>query len=468
MSPPPSGPSPASGPAPEPGWKVLLALLSLALTALLWFEGLAGSVEQPSVSNDLTLHQLELAALVEGRLSEPLAGLLLGDDPRRKLATALETRISSASPPAPISQRLELALLNRGSSENQADPALSTLVQMVEAARRPLLEALVDGQRRPPEQQQALLLPWKPGLLLAQLSCEQLGGPEQSCPANRLAPWLLLRLLGVELLPALLLLLGIALLIRELWLLWKGRLAAHPPLVGPPLSLVDTTLLIAGGFVLVGEVLLPELLQRPLQLVLQRLSPNAAIAHGLQVVVLYAGLSLVPLLVLVRLLPRQQSPAEGWLQWRWRPFLQTLRQALTMLLLVLPPVALCGWLIDAVWRDPGGSNPMLDLVLTGSDPIALACFALTAIVLAPLFEETLFRGVLLPVLGRRLGVFTAVLLSAALFAAAHLSLSEFLPLFVLGCGLGWLRLRSGRLGASVLMHALWNGLTFANLLLLAG
>jgi membrane protease YdiL (CAAX protease family) len=446
---------------------VLLALLSLALTALLWFEGLAGSVEQPSVSNDLTLHQLELAALVEGRLNEPLAGLLLGDDPRRKLATALQTRVSTQSPPAPIALRLELALLNRGPAEDQADPTLAALVPMVEAARRPLLEALLDGQRRSPEQQQALLLPWKPGILLAQLSCEQLGGPEQSCPANRLAPWLVLRVLAVELLPALLLLLGIALLIRELWLLRKGRLAALAPLAGPPLSLVDTTLLIAGGFVLIGEVLLPELVQRPLQLVLQRLSPNAAIAQGLQVVVLYAGLSLVPLLLLIRLLPRQQRPAEGWLQWRWRPFWQTLRQAIRMLLVVLPLVALSGWLIDAVWSDPGGSNPMLDLVLTGSEPVALACFALTAIVLAPLFEETLFRGVLLPVLGRQLGALTAVLLSAALFAAAHLSLSELLPLFVLGCGLGWLRLRSGRLSASVLMHALWNGLTFANLMLLA-
>jgi uncharacterized protein len=39
---------------------------------------------------------------------------------------------------------------------------------------------------------------------------------------------------------------------------------------------------------------------------------------------------------------------------------------------------------------------------------------------------------------------------------------------VLGLGLGWLRLQSGRLAASVLMHGLWNGLTFANLLLLAG
>ena len=31
------------------------------------------------------------------------------------------------------------------------------------------------------------------------------------------------------------------------------------------------------------------------------------------------------------------------------------------------------------------------------DATALACFGLTAVVLAPLFEETIFRGVLLPV-----------------------------------------------------------------------
>jgi membrane protease YdiL (CAAX protease family) len=37
---------------------------------------------------------------------------------------------------------------------------------------------------------------------------------------------------------------------------------------------------------------------------------------------------------------------------------------------------------------------------------------------------------------------------------------------MLGLGLGWLRLSSGRLGASVLMHSLWNAMTFANLVLL--
>ena len=131
-------------------------------------------------------------------------------------------------------------------------------------------------------------------------------------------------------------------------------------------------------------------------------------------------------------------------------------------------VALSGWLIELIWPDPGGSNPMLELVLKGSDPLALACFATTALVVAPLFEETLFRGVLLPVLGPWLGTSGAVLMSAALFAAAHLSLGELIPLFVLGIGLGLLRLRTGRLAASVVMHGCWNALTFVNLVLLGG
>jgi membrane protease YdiL (CAAX protease family) len=108
------------------------------------------------------------------------------------------------------------------------------------------------------------------------------------------------------------------------------------------------------------------------------------------------------------------------------------------------------------------------MVLTNANPLALALLASTALVLAPLFEETLFRGVLLPVLARHWGQGSAVLASAAFFALAHLSLGELAPLFVLGLGLGWLRLQSGRLGASALLHSLWNGITFANLLLLAG
>jgi membrane protease YdiL (CAAX protease family) len=182
----------------------------------------------------------------------------------------------------------------------------------------------------------------------------------------------------------------------------------------------------------------------------------------------YLSLMVAPLGLLALLVPRQlQPPSGGWLQWGWLPLSAVLRPALRMVLIVLPLVALASWLLQFVWSDPGGTNPLLEMVLGTSDGWALLAFALTAVVLAPLFEETLFRGVLLPVLSRHLGAPGAVVLSALVFAIAHLSLAELVPLFVLGVGLGLLRWQTGRLGASVCLHALWNGLTFLNLLLLA-
>ena len=134
--------------------------------------------------------------------------------------------------------------------------------------------------------------------------------------------------------------------------------------------------------------------------------------------------------------------------------------------MVTPFVILTGWLLVRLFGDPGGSNPLLELVLESRDPLALSLLAMTAVVLAPLFEEVIFRGTLLPVLARRTGSLTGVVLSGLLFGMAHISIGELAPLTVLGIGLALLRLSSGRLFPCVLMHALWNAVTFVNLLLL--
>ncbi len=465
-----------TGPIPPqrqaPAWKSLLALLSLALSLLLWIDGLVSSLERPSAVDALGLRQLELTALAEEVLPDGLRPLLAGDDPRSSLAGELERQIQNAKTPPLAIQRLELALLRRGSDQAQlaaqADRQLRDLIPTVDGARRPLLEALRSQTSPSLRKQQELLEPWAPSLLLRQLSCEQLGTPLESCPAHRQGVALALRLLAVSVAPALLLLVGGLLLLAQLWRASQGQLPPAAPLLGPPLSPVDTTLLVAGAFVLLGEVLTPQLIQAPIQQLLAMQPLPAAMAQGLEVLMLYLGLMVAPLGVLGLLLAQLgPTPPQGWLQWRWRPPGSALLQALRALLMVLPVVAFSGWLVEQVWKDPRGSNPLLEQVLTSGDGLALFCFAITATLLAPLFEETLFRGVLLPVVGARLGGAMAVLVSAGVFALAHLSLNELTPLFVLGLGLGWLRWRTGRLACSVLMHALWNGLTFLNLWLLA-
>ena len=463
-------------PSAAPRWKLLLAAISLLLCSLLWVNGLLQSLDRPSVGNALELRQRQLQALAAPALPEPLRDLLAGPDTLDQLTIQLRESLAADPGPGRPDQLLQLALLERRSSQIEAsDALLERLRAQVPPERQPLVAQLESGPSAQPTEPQRIATltgPWQEDLspLTDQLLCQALEPEAADCGDPRRQGRAFVRLLAVSGLPGLLLLIGLGLLLRQGWLRIRRRGPVSPPLVGPPLDLVDVTLLIAGGFVVLGELSVPLLLAPALRPLLAGLEASPVRQQGLQVLLLYLGLMLPPLLILAaQLRPLAgREPTNGWLQWQWRPPGSAIRAALGQLLMVLPLVTFAGWLVNRLLGDPGGSNPLLELVLTARDPLALLCFGVTAMVLAPLFEETLFRGVLLPALGRRWGGTAGVLVSALVFGLAHLSLGELLPLVVLGVGLGWLRLRSGRLGPCVLMHALWNGFTFTNLLLLAG
>lgn len=98
------------------------------------------------------------------------------------------------------------------------------------------------------------------------------------------------------------------------------------------------------------------------------------------------------------------------------------------------------------------------VVLQQSKAAPLTTYALLAgsVLFAPFCEELFFRGLVLPGLLRELSSVWAVLISAALFAIAHVDPNSFLPLFVIGIALGVLRLRSGSTWATISLHVLNN------------
>ena len=450
-----------------PRWKVALALVSLALSLLLWLNGLIDSLSRPSVGNDLNRRQLELAVLAEPSLSPPLRPLLAGADPLRTLNEALQSETTTAEESGAGSAGDQLLtqalLLQRQGQPQQARRLLEQLADRSGPLAGLAGELLAPADAISPAEREAWIAALPEGGVLRPWTCEALGGGE-ACNLGAASRQAALQLISVTVLPVLLLLLGSLILLRELWLRWRGRAAEPAPLQGPALSGVDGVLLIAGGFVVIGELITPLIVAAPLTALLQRLAITSPLREGVTVVSLYIALMTGPLLILALMLKGLGSA--GGLEFRWAPLSRSLRQALKGFLMVLPLVSLVGWLQGHIWGDAGGSNPLLELVLNSHDVPALACFGFTAIVLAPWFEEIIFRGALLPVAARRLGAAGGILLSAAVFAVAHLSLGELLPLLVLGSGLGWLRWSSGRLGSCVLMHALWNGLTFANLVVL--
>lgn len=80
------------------------------------------------------------------------------------------------------------------------------------------------------------------------------------------------------------------------------------------------------------------------------------------------------------------------------------------------------------------------------------------VIVAPIAEEVVYRGVLLPAVVSRWGMALGLAFSSLLFSAVHLSWVGFVPLAVAGAVFGWLYLRSGSLRVAVVAHALFNAL----------
>ena len=103
---------------------------------------------------------------------------------------------------------------------------------------------------------------------------------------------------------------------------------------------------------------------------------------------------------------------------------------------------------------------------TQSPPaLAMAGFLVSSLVLAPFFEEILFRGLLqsacLPIAFFQQNRPILITLNAVLFAAVHagsVTWQAYPPLFLLGLTLGWLYERYQSLWPCIICHALFNGL----------
>jgi membrane protease YdiL (CAAX protease family) len=99
------------------------------------------------------------------------------------------------------------------------------------------------------------------------------------------------------------------------------------------------------------------------------------------------------------------------------------------------------------------------------DQRQLLLFGLTAIVLAPVTEEIIFRGAFFGGLAARWGFLPAALSSSLVFGGVHFSLSALFPLFLVGMILCYLYKRTGSIYPSMIYHAIFNGVTLLIVLL---
>ncbi|HWP41011.1 MAG TPA: CPBP family intramembrane glutamic endopeptidase [Tepidisphaeraceae bacterium] len=134
---------------------------------------------------------------------------------------------------------------------------------------------------------------------------------------------------------------------------------------------------------------------------------------------------------------------------------------------VLPLTYVSGWLTQLLWQWLGLQHPqahqLLQFLRDSPDPALRHLVVISAVLVAPAFEEIFFRGHLqtaaLHTLFRRpdspLARWAAVLLSSLMFASVHEWWTRP-PIFFLSVCLGYAYERIGNLWVPILIHAAFN------------
>ncbi|NBR59553.1 MAG: CPBP family intramembrane metalloprotease [Opitutaceae bacterium] len=133
--------------------------------------------------------------------------------------------------------------------------------------------------------------------------------------------------------------------------------------------------------------------------------------------------------------------------------------ASTALLTALPLIVAANWLwtllIEALGL-PAAPQDLIAIFAQTKSPYVIAGMLIVACVLAPLYEELLFRAGLYRFCRQHLGRTTALILSGALFGAVHANWASFLPLALLGIILALIYETTGDIRAPIIAHGLFN------------
>jgi membrane protease YdiL (CAAX protease family) len=239
------------------------------------------------------------------------------------------------------------------------------------------------------------------------------------------------------------------------------RYASLPPALRVPwnwvtiIGFVVGTILVGVGLSVIAGILFAALGHDP-----SKINP-ASPSVGFALVVIQGLLDVALLLVLLGLV-KWHYHLKAWsgLGWHPLPAGKLSRGSLTLGLVFLG--ILLSFVVAAASQLIPSKTQLPIEQLMQSHRTA-AAFMLMAVVLAPVVEETLFRGFLYPVAARSFGVPIGILITGTLFGLLHGSQLGFnlgligLMIFV-GSILTWIRYKTDTVLASFIVHTAYNGI----------
>ena len=442
--------------------KLLLALISLVITFFVWQQGLKDSLKRPSVSFDISQKEKEITELAVPSIPKNFENLFINNDPINDINNSL-----SNIPFNDLSERNKLIYLITSDfqkKEFNSEYFLGFSNEFYNSISLEMKKYYLDKSYKPDTY---LFQNLKEDRFLFHILNKKFNADNYKDLPNKVSQNMFFKITAIRLIPLVTILLGVILAFKALFVTISSKEIKWKEFKPLDLNLLDMVLLISGGFVVLGEVFSPLFSITLVDLLFNKLPLE--LIQSLKIFFGYFFMAVPPLIILylqIKSVDGKFNFRKDYFQFNLFPIRETLANGFKGWLTIIPFVLLVSLIMNLIVDSQNGSNPLLEIVLNNSNYVSFTLLFLTTTVLAPLFEEIIFRGVLLPILSRDLGIVIGITISAFIFALAHLSISEIPPLFILGIGLGIVRLTSGRLFSSVIMHSLWNGLTFLNLFLL--
>jgi uncharacterized protein len=186
--------------------------------------------------------------------------------------------------------------------------------------------------------------------------------------------------------------------------------------------------------------------------------PGGLLLDGRFVALVTIGAAPVPIAVIWVAIRRVRGSFSEYLGLGW-PARSHVATGVALLAILLPVIDLISYLAGHAVTP----KVVADLYTSSRDSGSLFLLALALVVAAPLVEEIVFRGFMLPALAAsRLSTSGALLLTSVLWALLHGQYQPFYlgQIVVLGIVFGWLRLRSHSTALTIGLHA---GVNFASL-----
>ena len=442
--------------------KLSLALISLVITFFVWQQGLRDSLNRPSVAFDIGQKEQEIVALAYQSIPTNLKSFFITNDPVNEINNALSQVLFNDLSDRNkiikiISSESNEYVLEKNISNDFENKKYNLIIDEIEKKSK--------NKSYKPTSDKFYL--FEDDKFLYHLLSKKFDFDDSLLITKSFSRKMFIKILAIRLIPLVTILFGTLLVLKAFWKAIALKKIDWKEIEYLDFELIDMVLLIAGGFVVLGEVVSPLFSISLVELFSKNISNE--LSQSLKIFFGYLFMAIPPLLIVfyqIKSLYGEFTFKKDYFQFNFSSIRYSIINGVKGWLTIVPFVLLISLILNSLIDNQNGSNPLLEIVLNNKNYFSFVILFVTTTLLAPFFEEVIFRGVLLPTISRDFGTIWGIIISAFIFALAHLSIGEMPPLFVLGIGLGITRIATGSLLSSVIMHSLWNGLTFLNLFLL--